>query len=73
MKKVLVSFCTYNQPWFLEHFITTLEQHDPGYPFDLLIYDNSNTDVKSLKLLESYAKKYRVQTRPNEGRAQGRL
>lgn len=69
--KVLISFSTYNQPWFLQHAVETFERINPGYPCELLIWDNSNTDTKSLKLLEQYSKKYRVQTRPNIGRAQG--
>jgi hypothetical protein len=69
--KALIAFSTYNQPWFLEHCVDTFQRIDPGYPCDLLIWDNSNTDSKSLKLLEQYSKKYRVQTRPNIGRAQG--
>ena len=69
--KVLVSFCSYNQPHFLEHLVDSIDRHDAGHPFDLLIYDNSSTDKEQLKLLEKYSKKYRVETRPNYGRAQG--
>lgn len=44
---------------------------DPGYPCDLLVLDNSSTDARQLRLLEKYAKSYRVETKPNFGRAQG--
>lgn len=70
-EKVLVSFSTHNAPHFLEHLVQSIERFDAGYPFDLLILDNSSTDPKQLKLLEKYASKYRVETRPNHGRAQG--
>ncbi|MDO8659943.1 MAG: glycosyltransferase [Candidatus Parcubacteria bacterium] len=69
--KVLVSFCSYNAPYFIESLINSIERHDAGYDFDLLIYDNSSTDNLQLKLLENYSKKYRCETRPNHGRAQG--
>jgi len=69
--KALVSFSSYNSPHFLEHALETYERIDPGYPCDLLVLDNSNTDLKSLKILEKYSKKYRIETKPNYGRAQG--
>lgn len=69
--KTLVSFCSYNAPQFLEHLMDTIEQHDAGSPFDLLILDNSSTDRKQRELLERYSKKYRIEVRPNYGRAQG--
>lgn len=69
--KVLVSFCSYNAPHFLEHLVDSIDKHDAGYPFDLLILDNTSDNKLQLKLLEKYSKKYRVETKPNYGRAQG--
>ncbi len=69
--KVLISFSSYNSPWFLENLIFTYEQTEAGYDHDLLIIDHSSTDKAQLRLLEKYSKKYRVETRPNYGRAQG--
>lgn len=70
-EKVLVSFSSYNSPVFLEHLVESIEKYDAGYPFDLLILDNSSTDPRQLKALERFAKKYRVEVKPNHGRAQG--
>lgn len=69
--KVLVSFASYNAPAFLEHLISSIERYDAGYPFDLLIVNNGSSDPLQLRLLEKYAKKYRVEDRENYGRAQG--
>lgn len=70
-EKVLVSFSSYNSPVFLEHLVESIEKYDAGYPFDLLILDNSSTDSRQLKALERFAKKYKVEVKPNYGRAQG--
>jgi hypothetical protein len=71
LNKVLISFSSYNAPHFLEHLVTSLENHDAGYDYDLLIWNHSSTDISTLKLLDKYSKKYNVRTRPNYGRAQG--
>lgn len=70
-EKVLISFSSFNAPYFLEHLVTSIEQHDAGYPYDLLILDNTSTDSRQLEILEKYSKNYRVAQKPNWGRAQG--
>ncbi len=70
-EKALVSFSTYNAPSFVKVLIETLNETDAGFPFDLLIYDNSSTDPIHLRQLDKLAKTYDIRTRPNLGRAQG--
>jgi hypothetical protein len=70
-EKALVSFSTYNAPSFVKLLIETLNETDAGFPFDLLIYDNSSTDSVHLLQLDKLAKTYDIRTRPNLGRAQG--
>jgi hypothetical protein len=69
--RVLIAFSTFNAPHFLNHLVSGIERYDPGYPFDLLIMDHSSTDSRQLRLLDRLAGRYRVETRPNLGRAQG--
>lgn len=68
--KTLIAFSSYNAPWFLEHLVSSFERTDPGADCDLLIIDNSSIDAKQLALLDKFAKKYRVESKPNYGRAQ---
>jgi hypothetical protein len=70
-ERCLVVFSSYNSPWFLETLVDSIQRHDAGYPFDLLILNHSSTDKKQLDLLDKYSKTYRVETRENLGRAQG--
>lgn len=70
-EKCLVSFCSYDAPWFLETLMDSLTRYDAGYSFDILILNHSSTNPLQLKLLEKYSKNHRVETRPNLGRAQG--
>jgi glycosyltransferase involved in cell wall biosynthesis len=69
--KVLVSISTYNAPAFLSHLLQSIDRYDAGYDYDLLIVDNTSDNTQQLKILERYASKYRIEQRPNEGRAQG--
>ena len=69
--KILVTFGTYNSPWFLDTLLESIDHHDAGYPYDLLILDHSSTDKRQLQILDKYSKFYRVETRQNLGRAQG--
>lgn len=69
--KVLVAFSTYNAPSFLGHLISTIDRFDPGYDCDILVLDHCSTDDSQLRLLDKISSRYRVETRPNLGRAQG--
>ena len=69
--KVLVSFSSYNAPQFLEHLVESIEQHDAGYDYDLLVLDNTSTDQQQKTILEKISKKHRVEVKDNLGRAQG--
>lgn len=69
--KTLVSFSSYNSPHFLEHLVESIERHDAGESFDLLIVDHNSDNPEQNKLLEKYAKKHRIEKRENHGRAQG--
>lgn len=48
-----------------------MARYDAGYPYDVMILDNSSNDYAHLKLLENLSKKHEVVVRPNIGRAQG--
>src|SRR3990167_1186136 len=69
--RVLIGVSCRNTHVFLNHFVRTFENHDPGFPCDLLIVDEGSTNKDQLKLLETLSKKYKVDIRDSTGRAQG--
>src|SRR3990167_8169085 len=69
--KVLIAVSSRNSHVFLNHFVRTFEQHDPGFPCDLLIVDEGSTNLSQLRSLESLSKKYKIDIRDSTGRAQG--
>src|SRR3990167_10822104 len=69
--RVLIGVSTRNTHVFLNHFVRTFENHEPGFPCDLLIVDEGSTNKDQLKLLEILSRKYKVDVRDNTGRAQG--
>lgn len=66
MNKTLITICTRNNSALLQNLINSLERHDAGASYDLIIADNTSDDPKHLKLLQTLSKKYKIQTCAND-------
>lgn len=62
----LVIVVAHNNHVLLEHFVESIEKHNAGYPYELLIIDNDSTDSKHLDALTKLSKKYRIETYEND-------
>jgi hypothetical protein len=58
--KTLVVIATRNNPTLLISLIKSMEKFDAGFPYDLIIADNSSDDKKHLDLLATLSEKYNV-------------
>jgi len=64
--KVLAIIVTRNNSALLQNFINSLEAKSAGFPYHLIIADNTSTDPKHLKLLDKLSSKYEVMTCEND-------
>lgn len=67
MNKILVAIITRNNHVMLQHFLDSIKKYDAGYPYDVVILDNSSDDKKHLETLNKAAlNRHKIMSYPND-------
>ena len=64
--KVLIVIVSRNNYILLQNLLESIEKHNSGYPYEIIVADNSSDDKNQLQYLTKISSKYNIQTFEND-------